>query len=176
VIDVLVGEKTEKVLRFGHHKLSTFGIGSDISKKEWRSYFRQLIALQCLKIDHTDFGVIKLGESSRSILSGTKQVSFRVDTSSARNGTQAKRTATNQDRHLSSSDATVLKHLKSVRLHLSQQRKIPPYMVFHDSTLRVMATERPQTLDELAAIPGVGAAKLATYGERFLAAIREAEL
>lgn len=176
VIDVLVGDETEKVLRFGHHKLSTFGIGSDISKKEWRSYFRQLIALQCLKVDHTDFGVIKLGESSRSILSGTKQVSFRVDTSSARNVTQVKRTATNQDRHLSSADATVLKHLKSVRLHLSQQRKIPPYMVFHDSTLRVMATEKPQTLDQLAAIPGVGAAKLATYGERFLAAIREVEL
>jgi ATP-dependent DNA helicase RecQ len=175
IIDVLVGEKTEKVLRFGHDVLSTFGIGSDVPKREWRSYFRQLIALQCLRVDHADFGAIKLAELSRPVLSGSKKVSFRVDTTSGRVQKQTKRIPSTIERDISSSDAAVLKHLKAVRLRISQEKKIPPYMVFHDSTLRMMATERPRSKDELSVIPGIGAAKLATYGAQFVTAIREAE-
>lgn len=173
VIDVLVGEETEKVRRFGHDRLSTFGVGADIQKKEWRSYFRQLIALQCLRVDHHDYGAVKLTDLSREVLKGKRPVSFRVDVSARREKGTKERSPRAAEQNLSSSDAALFKELKQLRFKLSQERRIPPYMIFHDSSLREMASRRPRTVEQFAEIPGVGAAKLAAYAELFLAVIEE---
>lgn len=175
VIDVLTGEATEKVLRFGHDSLSTFGIGADIPKKEWRSYFRQLIALQCLRVDHHDYGAVKLTDLSREVLTGKRPVSFRVDVAARREKGNKERASRAVEQNLSSSDAGLLKQLKQLRTKLSQERHVPPYMIFHDSSLREMASRRPRTVDQFAQIPGVGSAKLAAYAELFLEVIEEGE-
>jgi len=165
VIDVLMGKETEKVTRFGHNKLQVFGVGKDIDSKTWSSVVRQLTAAGYIIVDHANHGALMLSEAARPVFKGEKRVTLRRD--------RPKKAA---DVRRSLANAVVLPEetqllfdaLKAVRLRLAREQGVPPYVVFHDATLRAMAMERPAGIGEMMTLPGVGKAKLDRYGEAFL--------
>ena len=165
VIDVLMGKETEKVTRFGHNKLQVFGVGKDIDSKTWSSVVRQLTAAGYIIVDHANHGALMLSEAARPVFKGEKRVTLRRD--------RPKKAA---DVRRSLANAVVLPEetqllfdaLKAVRLRLAREQGVPPYVVFHDATLRAMAMEKPAGIGEMMTLPGVGKAKLDRYGEAFL--------
>ncbi|HEX7775619.1 MAG TPA: DNA helicase RecQ [Parvibaculum sp.] len=169
VIDVLRGNKTEKIERFGHDGLPTFGVGKDIDLKGWQSVFRQLAARTIISADHAAFGALKLEERARPILQGHETIEFRRDPVS----TGRRRQAKGGEAEMSSSpeEETLFQALRSERLRLAREQGVPPYVIFHDTSLREMTRRKPATLDEMSDIPGVGGAKIARYGAAFLAVI-----
>jgi ATP-dependent DNA helicase RecQ len=177
LIDVLRGADTEKIQRFGHHHLPTFGCGKDMSQKDWQSVFRQLVTLGALEVDHDAFGAMRFGEWARAILKGERKVMFRRDKKSA--VTEAlKRSARSRGatapEELEPAAHALFDALRAERLRLARQQGVPPYVVFHDTTLVELARRRPQSLAEMASVPGMGTKKLESYGAEFLAVIREA--
>ncbi|MDR3498728.1 MAG: DNA helicase RecQ [Parvibaculum sp.] len=171
VIDVLRGNKTEKVERFGHDGLPTFGVGKDIDVKGWQSVFRQLAARGIIAADHAAFGALKLEEKARPILQGQEPVEFRRDLAP----TGRRRQAKGGDIEISASpeDEALFQALRSERLRLAREQGVPPFVILHDTSLREMARRKPSALDEMTDIPGVGGAKIARYGEAFLAVVAQ---
>lgn len=177
VVDVLLGNETEKVQRFGHQKTSTFGVGADLTASEWQSILRQLVAADLLRVDVTGYGGLQLTRSSGPVLKGERVVRLRKD--SERKGTErkVKRRSVNRsgDDAMPETPAgrALFERLRELRLEMARDQGVPPYVIFHDSTLAAMARARPKTLDDFADLPGVGAVKLERYGEAFLSAIAE---
>ncbi len=170
LIDVLCGEENERVRSFRHQHLSTFGIGRDRTKREWHSVFRQLIAFGYLSVDMEGFGSLKLTEESLSVLKGTTAVKFRRDPERERKAfskSSKRRTAVPEELH------PLWEALRIKRVEIARARNIPPYMIFHDSTLQEILHARPTTLSELSEISGVGSYKLSEFGTAFLEVIRE---
>ncbi|GLQ54853.1 DNA helicase RecQ [Devosia nitrariae] len=165
LIDVLMGKETEKVTRFHHDKLQVFGVGRDVDQKTWQSVIRQLTAAGYILVDHANHGALMLSEAARPVFRGEKTVTLRRD--------RPKKAA---DVRRSLANAVVLPEetqllfdaLKAVRLKLAREQGVPPYVVFHDSTLRAMATAKPASIADMMDLPGVGRAKLDRYGEAFL--------
>lgn len=168
LIDVLSGKEDERIQRFGHDKLSTFGIGKDLSQQEWRGIFRQLIARGLLGVDLEGHGALRLTDACRPVLRGEERLMLRRVTKSDKTKKTTARTRTGLQ---SESDAALWEALRTRRRELALQQGVPPYVVFHDATLMEMVERRPQTLPELAHISGIGERKLAAYGEDFLAVI-----
>ena len=166
LIDVLCGEETEKVRQHRHDRLPTFGVGADIGKPLWRSYLRQLVAADVLKVELGRFGALQLGGRGRAVLKGEESVALHGE--AAREPRSRKRAAAPLPEGV---DEALLARLKELRLEIARADGVPPYVVFHDRSLQDMAARRPQTLDALADCHGVGIRKLERYGERFLAAI-----
>ena len=172
IVDVLRGNATEKVVRLGHDRLPTFGVGQDHEERTWHSVLRQLAVIGAVVV-LPDHSVLDLGEPARAILKGESKVAFRKERTfeaSGGKGTKKGRTPASA----SSGDAVedrLFDALRGERLAIAREQGVPPYVVFHDSTLREMARERPQTLDDLGRVPGVGRAKLERYGDRFLEAL-----
>jgi ATP-dependent DNA helicase RecQ len=166
LIDVLLGKDDERIQRFGHHELSTFGIGQDLSANDWRVLFRQLVARGYLVADHDNYGGLRMTHACRPLLRGEETLHL------ARQAAPARRSKKSPSAAAESGDP-LFEALRSRRRELAQQQGVPPYVVFHDSTLAAMAAMRPQTLDEFADLPGVGERKLQTYGAAFLEVIRE---
>ena len=167
LIDVLCGEATDKVLQHRHDRLPTFGVGADIGKPLWRSYLRQLVAADVLKIDIGGYGGLQLGGRGRAVLKGDESVALHGE--AARAAKTRKRTAALSPPD--DVDEALFARLKELRLEIANETGVPAYVVFHDRSLLDMAARRPQTLDALAGCHGVGVHKLERYGERFLAAI-----
>ncbi|MBF0561564.1 MAG: DNA helicase RecQ [Alphaproteobacteria bacterium] len=173
VIDVLLGADTERIRKFGHNRLSTYGIGKERSKEEWRSITRQLIAMGLLVIDMEGHGGLRLGPECRPVLRGLQPVALRRDTTSRR-ANKAEKTSARSKGAASSvtlespAAQTLFQALRARRLVLAREQGVPPYVIFHDTTLVAIAREKPRTLAALATIPGVGKAKLDRYGEDFL--------
>jgi ATP-dependent DNA helicase RecQ len=167
VIDVLLGQATEKVARHRHERLSVFGIGSDVAAASWRSLLRQLLVLGYLRVDHEGYGALALTEASRALLRGETTVRVRED---------AKAPATRKTRRAASdvapTDEPLWEALRECRRQLATEHDVPPYVIFHDATLREMAASRPADGAALLAIGGVGQTKLTRYGERFLEVLR----
>jgi len=166
IVSVLRGERTEGVLRHGHDKLRTFGVGDAHAATYWRGLIRQLIALRALDVDTEGHGGLFLvQEEARPILRGEKTVILRQD---APRAVRAERPERGRAAAVSSTggqaDATLYEALRLWRLAEAKGQSIPPYVIFHDSVLREIAAVRPSTLDELAQIKGVGASKLERYG------------
>ncbi len=172
LVDVLQGEMSERVRQFGHDSLSTFGIGKEYSRKAWQDIFRQLITLGYLMVDIEGHGGLFLGEDAlcRPLLRGEAGVSLRV-LSEAIKPSRSRRAQPVVDAPVEEGDGSLFEKLRHLRLSLAKAQNIPPYVIFHDTTLRAMATAKPQTLAELATLPGIGEAKLARYGETFLDAL-----
>jgi ATP-dependent DNA helicase RecQ len=169
LIDVLRGVETERVKNLGHDRLSTWNIGTDLDERNWRGVFRQLVAAGLLQVDAEGFGSLRLTESSRAVLVGGERVQLRreaVRERRSRKATQAGAPATVPAEH-----EELFEALRSLRARLAREQNVPAYVIFHDATLRAMACERPADLESLGRIGGVGSAKLARYGEAFLAAI-----
>ncbi|MCP8940690.1 DNA helicase RecQ [Alsobacter sp. SYSU M60028] len=168
LIDVLCGEATEKVVKAGHDRLPTFGVGKDIDAKTWRSVFRQLTVLRLVEVDYEEYGGLRLGEGARDVLRGERPLRFGRDRKPVAEGPRRPRAAPEGEA------GALFEALRAERTRIAREQGVPPYVVFHDTTLIEMARLRPATLDELAAVPGVGQAKLARYGRSFLAAIAAA--
>jgi len=172
VIDVLRGADTEKIGKFGHADLSTYGIGKDLSATEWRSVLRQLVAAGLLVVDIAGHGGLKFGPDFRSVLRGERRIELRRDTMRARPKRAAK-AATAGDGAGAPPDQALFEALRAKRMVLAKAQGVPPYVIFHDSTLLAMAAAKPRDLDSFAQLPGVGGAKLSRYGQTFLTVIAE---
>ncbi len=168
LIDVLLGKESERIRRFGHHRLSTFGIGGELKAGEWRSLYRQLIALGYLEVDHDGYGALKLTEGCRPLLRGEERLELRKPRRIERKRTAKAAAAPEFDAR----DSALFEALRSLRLKLAKEQGVPPYVIFHDSTLKEMVVAQPRTLEEMGGIGGVGVQKLERYGKAFLEAIQ----
>ena len=175
LIAVLRGEDDERVRNLRHDALSTFGIGTDLDERQWRSVFRQLVAGGLLATDDDGFGVLRLTAASRGVLRGETSIRLRHAADRAeRRVSRRKAKAKTRDSNLAiaAHEDALWQSLRNLRAQLARQQGVPAYVIFHDATLLQMLRERPQTPAELGTISGIGAAKLARYGEAFLGALR----
>ncbi len=176
LIAVLRGEDDERVRNLRHDALSTFGIGSDLDERQWRSVFRQLVAAGLLATDDDGFGVLRLTAASRGVLRGEASVRLRhaADRAERRvSRRKAKAKARDSNLAIAPHEDALWQALRDLRAQLARDQGVPAYVIFHDATLLQMLRERPQTLGELGAISGIGAAKLARYGSSVLETLRE---
>ena len=163
--DILTGNATEKVRARGHDGLPTFGVGGDLSKGEWSAVFRQMMGLDLVRPDPERHGALRFTEAARPVLKGEAGVTLRRDTISAEPRRPAAKTMVAEE------DAPLFSALKAKRRALAEVARVPAYVVFPDRTLMAMAEARPQTLDDMARISGVGTKKLEKYGAVFLQVI-----
>jgi ATP-dependent DNA helicase RecQ len=174
VIDVLLGNATEKVARHRHERLSVFGIGTELPASGWRSLLRQLLVGGYLRVDHEGYGALALTEASRALLRGATTLSVRED-AKAPPQRKARASASAAAVALAPADEPLFEALRECRRQLAAEQNVPPYVIFHDATLKQMVADRPADRAALLTISGVGQAKLERYGERFLAVLREHE-
>lgn len=158
--DVLAGRETDKVQSFGHHRLSVFGIASAEELTLVRPAARALVARDALRSD--EYGGLSFGPAARAILKGEEQVEIVVP---------AKRSK-RQGRAVNPEGDPLFEALRACRRDLAKEASVPPYVIFHDNTLREMAERKPDNLASLARISGVGQSKLQRYGETFIDVIR----
>ena len=168
VVDVLRGEKNDRIKQYGHDQLTTFGIGGDISQHEWKGLFRQLAALGYLDVDR-EFGSLLLTESCRTLLRGDQSIQLRKDAKITTK--KGKRQAIEVDHD----DLPLWHALRQCRRRLSEEYGVPPYVIFHDATLKHMLEVRPQNTQQLMQVSGVGDAKAQKYGQEFLDVLRNYE-
>jgi ATP-dependent DNA helicase RecQ len=170
LIDVLRGKPTDKVAQYHHERLSTFGIGADVSEAQWRSVLRQLIALGHLRAEG-EYNTLELMPSAREVLRGDVPLLLRVPSETPKRSRGAKGGAAKDKPAPIALDAAGQQRyaaLKAWRAEVAREHNLPAYVVFHDATLAEMARRVPATLDELAGISGVGARKLESYGQDLL--------
>jgi ATP-dependent DNA helicase RecQ len=174
LIDVLLGVENERTQRFGHADMPIFGAGKDLPAKTWQSVYRQLLAAGFVWVDHEAFGALKLdGERARSVFRREETVLFRTDrpTKGKASKSSSPRSASAKAR-LDEADGELFEALRTRRMEIARELSVPPYVVFPDTTLVAMATERPLDEDEMLEISGVGQSKLERYGDAFLEVIR----
>ncbi|MFI5560303.1 DNA helicase RecQ [Amycolatopsis japonica] len=167
IIDILLGKSTPKVTQHRHDSLKVFGIGTELKEPEWRAVVRQLLA-QGLAAVEGDYGSLVLTEGSAEVLNGARKVQLRREPERA-----AKAAARSSAKKAAAADmpaeaAPVFELLRSWRAAAAKEQGVPAYVIFHDATLRQIATKRPATLQELGTVSGVGENKLAKYGEQIL--------
>jgi ATP-dependent DNA helicase RecQ len=162
LIDILTGAMTDKMRERGHDALPTFGLGRDLTKAQWQAVFRQMMGADLIRPDMARAGAFRMTEAARPILRGEASITLRRDTvEQARSGPVVKALVREED-------APLLSALKAQRRALAEAAGVPAYIIFTDRTLIEMAESRPQSLDAMMRISGIGAKKLATYGAAFL--------
>src|SRR5690349_4207475 len=180
-IDILLGKKTPRVLSYGHDSLSTFGIGGELTEGEWRGVVRQLLASGLLAVSG-DHGTLALTDLSGEVMRGERPVVFRRDPPKVPAPPRSKRAAAGAGAGSGAGAAAgrpatvdlppeaepVFERLRAWRTSVAKELGMPPYVIFHDSTLRLIAASPPSTLDELRQVNGVGATKLDKYGQAIL--------
>ena len=175
LIDVLLGKATPKIEQFNHQQLSTFGIGKALSQQQWSSVYRQLVAGGYLESDVEAYGGLKLTESARPVLRSESEVWLRRDAEVVKQKvSKAGRGANAKEVYTAVSEDPLWYILKDKRTELAREQGVPPYLIFHDSTLLEILNRRPTNLDEMSQISGVGQAKLDRYGEAFLQVLEDA--
>ncbi len=176
LIDVLLGKATPKVEQFRHQQLSTFGIGNSLAQAQWSSVYRQLVAAGFLNVDMEAYGGLKLTDAARPVLKGQQEVWLRRDVVPVKRGraTKEERAARRPQPFAGANEDPLWLALKAKRMELAREQGVPPYVIFHDSTLLEILNRKPQTLDEMGQISGVGQAKLARYGDAFLQVVADA--
>lgn len=193
VIDNIMGKPTQRMKQFKHDKLSTFGIGKDdLNIKQWRSVFRQLVAMQILIVDMEKHGSIKLPTDFKKYLEQTIHLRYDIEQTKKSNTknieedyddeiseTKQKTAKPSKDDYYeriakekasltTEQEKTLFEKLKAKRIELAKKQNIAPYLIFHDTALIHMVKQRPQTLEDMSKISGVGVMKLEKYGEVFL--------
>ena len=173
IIDILRGQTTEKITRAGHDSLPTFGVGADLDAKTWQSVIRQMTVFGHISVDNEAFGALVLEDSARPVLQGHQAIEFRRDRAGP--AKERKRAARAQVEYVSDNpeDEALFQALRAERLRLAREQGVPPYVIFHDASLRDMARVRPSSVTEMGEVAGVGAAKCARYGRAFLTVIGE---
>ncbi len=167
IIDLLLGKTSGRILARGHQQLSTFGIGTELTALQWRSVFRQLLAGGLLSTDPEGFGVLRLTEACRPILQGQQPLQLRLEQPD-RKKAAPRRSKILQRPALTGVDEQLWQSLCQCRTQLARQYGVPPYLIFHDSTLHAMVEERPADLNQFSCLSGVGQHKLEHYGAIFL--------
>jgi ATP-dependent DNA helicase RecQ len=166
LIDVLRGSNADKIFQFGHQNLPVYGIGDELDNNQWRSVFRQLVARGYMSVDLERYGALRLEEKCRPVLRGEETVELRKDS-------KVKAAAVRKAKVELASEAEMdlFEKLRACRKDFADELGVPPYMIFHDSTLQEMCVQKPATLEEMGDISGVGDKKLERYGPAFLHAL-----
>jgi ATP-dependent DNA helicase RecQ len=176
IIDVLTGQRTPKVEQYGHDRVSTFGIGKELSALQWRAVIRQLVALRLLRVDYDRFNILKLAPDAREVLSGRRILKLRKPSEKLPRQRKPKRgdlsSAPSRDA-LAGESIDVFQALREWRKGVAKEHGVPAYTVFHDATLQEIARRLPASLDGLRGISGIGATKLERYGGPLLQVVRE---
>ena len=167
LVDVLLGKASDKISQFGHDQLPLFGIGQEHSAQAWQSVFRQLVAAGHAIADPERFGGLALTEKCRPLLKGQDTIAFRKDPAQKTSKRLSKAPLPDDI------DVGIWEALRAHRRELAEVQGVPPYVIFHDSTLQAMAEQMPSSLAEFGALPGVGERKLEKYGDGFLQVLRQ---
>jgi ATP-dependent DNA helicase RecQ len=186
LMDVLRGKATDKVAQYGHSKLSTFGIGADVSEAQWRLVLRQLIALGHVRAEG-EYSTLVLTDSAREVLRGEVTVRLRVPSEAKPRAARVGRVGRDRSASVAGGSSAgpasagkpppvalddeamaLFLQLKAWRAEVAREHNLPAYVVFHDATLAEMARQRPASLEDMAGISGVGTKKLEAYGEEIL--------
>ena len=165
LIDVLRESNSDKVFQFGHHKLSSYGIGKAIDNNQWRSVFRQLVARGYMSVDLDRYGALVLEEKCRPILRGDESIQLRRDVKLKTVKRQTKTPLA------SDIDVKLWEALRECRRLFAEELGVPPYVIFHDSSLQEMCRALPRTMEEFNLISGVGERKMEKYGPAFMEVI-----
>ncbi|WP_426816450.1 DNA helicase RecQ [Pseudodesulfovibrio sp. 7M6] len=175
---VLTGSKSDRIFRFGHDTVSTYGIGDELDENGWKSVYRQLVAAGFITVDLENFNALKLNERSWPVLKGQQKVRLRKDPVIQRASRSKKSSvsAAQADVLTTPERQALFERLRDHRLALSQEQSVPPYAIFPDRTLLEIVRYRPRTLDEFGCMSGVGAIKLDRFGPTFLEALAEHEM
>jgi len=171
VTRVLRGEGDERIAERGHDRLSVFGIGADVAERRWRSIFRQLVTRGLLVADEEGYGTLKLAPEATPVLRGATRVELRGERPESERPKRRRKREPPLDLSLLPPDERLFERLRVLRKRLADEHGVPPYVVFHDATLRALAALKPRDRAALLAVPGIGEAKRDRYGEALLAAI-----
>lgn len=166
LIDILLGKTDDRIHNNGHDKLSTFGLGADLSTSEWRTVFRQLIALGYIDIDTEGYGALHITEKCRPLLRGEQTLALRKPAQEEKSTRETK-----QKTVVRPQDQPLWEALRALRSELAEDFGVPPYVIFHDATLLEMVRLRPAAIVDMRRISGVGEQKLERYGQNFLSEI-----
>ncbi|MGH8541838.1 MAG: RQC domain-containing protein, partial [Stenotrophobium sp.] len=173
LIDVLRGGDSEKIQRFGHDKLSTYGIGHELSANAWRGIFRQLIITGLLEPDHESFGALRLTAAARPVLKGEQKVMLRelvAATKTKRERSERRRASA--DANLTTAEQVLLNQLRVWRRDTALEHGVPAYVILHDASLHALVQKKPQRTADLANVLGLGEIKRERYGEALLTLVR----
>ena len=168
VIEVLTGAKTEKITRWGHDRLTTYGIGTELSRSQWGSIGRELMRLGYVGLSSGEYATLELTESGMAILRARTPITLTkpIETPKSR------RVTTRREGDIAC-DEILFERLRTLRKKLADERKVPAYIVFGDNTLRALARAYPESVDALEGIPGIGEKKRDEFGEIFTSAIAD---
>jgi len=172
LIDVLLGYPTERIKQQRHDQISTFGIGTDYTKKQWQSIARQIMAKGYVRADMDSHGGLKITEEGISFLKNKDTMQLRFEDKVTKSSLHSSKSVSIDLVLRNECDKNLFQALRDLRLTISKAKDIPPYVVFHDKTLLEMVFNRPQTLSHMEEIGGVGHSKLKKYGQDFLDVIR----
>ena len=175
LVAILLGDETDKVRQFNHHRLPTFGVGKEHSRQEWRSIFRQLYAAGIINFDVASYGCWTVTDKGRSVLKGALSVELRRQamTAPSEKRAPAKKASTASALNLTPEDRQLFDALKAVRLKLAKQESVPAFYILGDRSLIDMVQLKPEMHDQMKMVHGIGQAKLEKYGDTFLSAIKE---
>ena len=169
LIDILMGKPTDKIKTAGHDKISTFALGQELDQKQWRSVYRQLLALGLVSSDPENYGGLRLLPNCRPLLKGDAQLQLRLDRKVSIKTPKASKARL----QIADDDMDLWQLLRELRMALAQDQKVPHYVIFSDSSLLEMLHTKPQSLLQMSHINGVGEKKLDRYGDDFLALIQQ---
>ena len=165
VIDILLGNKTDKICAHGHDFLSTFGVGKEFSKSQWQAIFRQMMGHDLIRPDSSRHGALRMTDAALPLLRGAASLTLRADTVKSAPPARRVKALVSED------DAPLLSALRAKRRVLAEAANVPAYIIFNDKTLIEMAETRPASLDDMARISGIGTKKLDRFGQDFLQVI-----
>ena len=165
IVDILLGKQTDKISQFRHQDLTVYGIGAELRDGEWRGVVRQMLAQGLLAVEG-DYGTLVLTEASGEVLGKRRDVRLRKEPERAKQARSSRKTEPAADLPPEARDTFEL--LRSWRAATAKEQGVPAYVIFHDATLREIATKMPSTVDELGRVNGVGKAKLERYAEQIL--------
>jgi len=172
VVDVLKGADTERIRNFNHDRLTTYGIGEEHSHAEWTSIARQLIHRGYLEQDIANYSVLKLKPQALPLLRGEAQLELAVPQTREK---PVKKKTPKSSIKLDDDELSLFETLREIRKQLAEESKVPPYVIFSDTTLVEICRARPANSDEFLDITGVGQVKLERYGEIFIEAVARDE-
>lgn len=172
IIDVLLGKDDDRIRKFAHDRISTFGIGTEFDRIAWQGIIRQLVSLGLLFVDMDGHSALKITAQGIAFLKEKQEIALRLEEKPARAKTRLQ-SATTDSILTTDSQRQLLSVLKTLRLAIAREQNLPPYVIFHDKTLMDMVLMRPENIDQLALVHGVGRSKLDKYGALFLRALRE---
>ncbi|MGV1751746.1 DNA helicase RecQ [Agrobacterium sp. CG674] len=172
IISVLLGAEDERITRFGHDQISTYGIGKEHDNRTWRAILRQLIAARLIEVDLAGHGGLSISDTGRDFLREKPTLMLRKP-QAPRKTSRDRQSSGAKTIDLPAEDAALFQALRERRMEIARTQNLPPYVIFHDKTLIELAGARPTSRSEMAEVPGVGEAKLVRYGPAFLEVIAE---